>query len=219
MSKITLFGIKSLFVDFNQARHPKISNNKVFGYSGLLLAFAPMAIYLLLISVVLAWPNVMTALGLQPFVDYVAYDLQLEGYLNLAKLQLWGPDYEVYYFYMQSASILIVGTFVVIIPIYVLFMAILFSDALYQMSRMYSFGVKCIIFIVFNSSAPLLLYYQFIVGPETVSSSRGRNEFPVSSEVLHWVGFLVLYASFLLHNCIFAVGLIRIGRLGMAARR
>ena len=60
MSKITLFGIKSLFVDFNQARHPKISNNRLFRYLMLLLLFAPPAIYLLLISVVLAWPNVMT---------------------------------------------------------------------------------------------------------------------------------------------------------------
>ena len=210
MSKITLFGIKSLFVDFNQARHPKISNNRLFRYLMLLLLFAPPVIYLLLISVVLAWPNVMTSLGLQPFVDYVAYDLQLEGYLNLAKLQLWGRDYEVYYFYMQSASILIVGTFVVIISIYILFIAVFFSDVLCQASRAWSTTAKYVVSLFCNSFLLFCLYDQFIVGPELISSSRGRNEFPVSSEVLNWASFLMAYAVFFLCNCTFAVGLKRI---------
>ena len=106
-------------------------NGNLFIYLLTSIQLGPAGIYLSLISVVLARPEVLTSLGLQPFVDYVTYELQFEGYKNLVTQQLWGPDFEVYYFQMSAAALLIVGILGIVTCISTTMSAMLLPDLLY----------------------------------------------------------------------------------------
>ena len=75
----------------------------------LILFLGPMPIYLSLIIVVMVWPEILNALGLQGFVHYVTYDLQRDAHLNLLRaFPRCPPEFEVYFFHMQAASMLII---------------------------------------------------------------------------------------------------------------
>ena len=108
-----------------------MKNRNLFGCLLTAMFFVPALVYLSLIGVVLAKPEVLTLFGLQPFVDYVTFELQFKGYKNLVTQQLWGPGFEVYYFQMSAAAMLIVGILAFVTCIWVTILAVLFSDLFY----------------------------------------------------------------------------------------
>ena len=177
-----------------------MKNGNLFYYLLTLTKFGPTLIYLSLISVVLARPEVLTSLGLQPFVDYVTYELQFDGYKNLVTQQLWGPDFEVYYFQMSAATILIVGILATVICISITILAMLFPNLLYYITifwrvRKYRFGQ--FVFTAMLICMPYVLYY----APETIDSGHRRVSLLLHMSVMGWAGFVLMWSVFTLIVC------------------
>ena len=149
-------------------------------------------IHLLLISVVLARPEVLNLLGLQPFVDYVTYGWKFEGYKNLVTQQLWDLDFEVYYFQMFAASILIAGIFATITFIWLTVVAVLFPGEFYYQTRpvrkqrLYSTYVALIGATVF---IPFFLFYN----QEQINIRSKRYEILIYTDVMGWILFVWLW--------------------------
>ena len=94
-----------------------------------ILLLCPMLVYLSLIIIVVAWPDVMNALGLQAFVHWVTYDLQPDARLSILRaFPPCPPGSEVWFFYMQAASMLIVGPLMIVVSIVVMSLARAFPD-------------------------------------------------------------------------------------------
>ena len=168
------------------------NGNLVFNLM-LSLQIAPTSIYLALITIVLVKPEVMTLLGLQPFVDYVAYELQLNAYQNLVTQQLWEPGFEVYYFYMNAASMLIAGMIATVVCICVIMMAVLVPDVFYEYTKLWRrremFWPRLVLFLLF-----VYALYHVCVGPATVNSRRDFYEFLLYQDVVVWItAFWVYY--------------------------
>ena len=168
-------------------------NGNLFVYLLTSMQLGSTTIYLSLISVVLVRPEVLTSLGLQPFVDYVTYELQFEGYKNLVTQQLWGPDFEVYYFQMSAAALLIVGILVIVICISTTILAMLFPDLLYYKTRLER--MQKYWFRPFALSA-LLIYmpYALFYSPETVSHSLNTHKILLYRDAGGWAGFVFTWS-------------------------
>ena len=91
-------------------------------YFRLLVLTGPATI-LITASIVAVWPGVVAQLGFQPFVDYLMFESQLEGYKNL--LLLGDPGFTDYFFTIHAQNIL-VGVPVITFTVFftVLYMAI-----------------------------------------------------------------------------------------------
>ena len=184
--------------DIARKREKKLrsmKNGNLFFYLLTLTQFGPAVIYLSLISVVLARPEVLTSLGLQPFVDYVTYELQFDGYKNLVTQQLWGPDFEVYYYQMNAAAILIVGILAIVIYIWVTILAMLFSDLLYYQlifNRMRKYQFTQYVYIALIICLPYILFYS----PETVHSGSRRSSTLLYRNAGGWAGFVLIWSFF-----------------------
>ena len=168
-------------------------NGNLFIYLLTSMQLGPAGIYLSLISVVLARPEVLTSLGLQPFVDYVTYELQFEGYKNLVTQQLWGPDFEVYYFQMSAAALLIVGILGIVTCISTTMLAMLFPDLLYYKTRFermrkYWFGQFVLI--------AMLIYipYALFDSPESVSDWSNTHKILLYRDAGGWAGFVFIWS-------------------------
>ena len=151
------------------------------------------AIYLSLISVVLARPEVLTSLGLQPFVDYVTYELQFKGYKNLVTQQLWGSDFEVYYFQMSAAALLIVRILAIVICISTTILAMLFPDLLYyktRFERMRKYWFRPFALVA------LLIYmlYALFYSPETVNHWSRTHKILLYRDAGGWAGFVFIWS-------------------------
>ena len=105
---------------------------KINLYITLSLWFGPVMVYLLLIIFVVAWPKVMDAFGLQHFVDYVTYDLQLDAHHLIGTFPRCPPELEVYFFYMQAASMLIIGSLSAFAFLFVLLLTLNFKELFYN---------------------------------------------------------------------------------------
>ena len=145
-----------------------------------------------LISVVLASQIVLNLLGLQPFVDYVTYGWKFEGYKNLVTQQLWDLDFEVYYFQIFAASILIAGIFATITFIWLTVVAVLFPGEFYYQTRpvrkqrLYSTYVALIGATVF---IPFFLFYN----QEQINIRSKRYEILIYTDVMGWILFVWLW--------------------------
>ena len=174
---------------------------KISLYMVLSLWLVPSIVYLLLIIVVVASPKVMISLGLQPIVDYVAYELQPEAYSNLLTRPSCPPEMEVYFFYVQAASILIIGSIFFFVSILVLFLARAFPIVFYNPwmefeTKKYKFFVSWIIlFLLFLSTSRYLLQ-----GPIGTIDRSGCGTFPfrfiVAWMTLYWLYFFLNYIAY-----------------------
>ena len=170
-------------------------NGNLFFYLLTLTQLGPAVIYLSLISVVLARPEVLTSCGLQPFVDYVTYELQFEGYKNLVRQQLWGPDFEVYYFQMSAAALLIAGILAIVICISTTILAMLFPDLLYYKTiyarmRKHRFGQFVLAAIV------IYIPYLLFEAPEIIHGGYRRVSLFLHMSVMGWGGFVLTWGVF-----------------------
>ena len=171
-----------------------MKNRNLFSCLLTVMFFVPALVYLSLIGVVLARPEVLTLFGLQPFVDYVTYELQFNGYKNLVTQQLWGPGFEVYYFQMSAAAILIVGILSFVICIWVTILAVLFSDLFYCRVKYFRnrkswFGQ--IFFMVLIIFCLYILFYS----PEIVDRRNRSPSILLYRDAVGWAGFLVLWST------------------------
>lgn len=104
------FSKRKSAIDSTHEYHPATvfyEKNKVRGILLGSLVLGNSAIYIGLISVVLLKPEIMGALGLEPFIQYMMHEAQPGGYKNL--VQLSGTEFASYFFYFHAASILIFG--------------------------------------------------------------------------------------------------------------
>ena len=178
----------------------KINARTLIFVTELCLWAVSMGTYLLLICVVLIWPEVMTSLGLQPFVDYVTYDLQFDAHLNLSKQQLWGPDFEVYYFYVQAASILIIATFLFISSVVALCLTLLFFEVYCELydevfSSMLSWKLS-VILLVFIPVFLLLSHDLLFEGPNSISDFDRGYGLVLYNTILRW--FIILWMHYII---------------------
>ena len=170
-------------------------------YMVLSLWLVPSMVYLLLIIVVVASPKVMISLGLQPFVDYVAHELHPEAYSNLLTRPSCPPEMEVYFFYVQAASILIIGSIFCFVSILVLLLALAYPNAFYNPwmkfdPTKYKFCISwLILFLLFLSTSWYLLQ-----GPIGTIDRSGCGTFPVRFIVawmtLYWLYFFLNYIAY-----------------------
>ena len=168
----------------------------------------PSVVYFLLIRAVIAQPEVMTSLGLEPFVDYVIYDFQFEDYVNLVQLHSVEPEFAMSLFYIHAASMLIVGAFLVIVSVGMLALPMFFPNVIYEMSRgFYGKGgrrskiLRLCIFLFLVVFFPTL-YDLYIRGPEHTFIHKGvygRSIQPPYGGVFAWLSvfsmhFIIMFA-------------------------
>ena len=174
---------------------------KISLYMVLSLWLVPSMVYLLLIIVVVASPKVMISFGLQPFVDYVAYELQPEAYSNLLTRPSCLPEMEVYFFYVQAASILIIGSIFCFVSILVLLLARAFPNAFYNPwmefePKKYKFCRSWIILFLFFLSTLWYLH----PGPVGALGSTGCGtvtfRYILAWMTLYWLYFFLNYIAY-----------------------
>ena len=174
----------------------------------LILFLGPMPIYLSLIIVVMVWPEVLNALGLQAFVHYVTYDLQLDARLNLINaFPPCPPEFEVYFFHMQAASMLIIGPLLVATPVVVMTLARVFPDKFYgKFPEMIKF--KCCVVVIGLLFLFLYVLYDLLEGPSGTLGTMG-----CAPNLYKYIGkWMLVYWLFLILAAIMCVYFITIRR-------
>ena len=68
-------------------------------------------VYIIVIVAVLIKPEIMAMVGLLPFIEYLMYEVQTEGYHNLLRLR--DHEFAVYFFHFHAANILLHGLAIV----------------------------------------------------------------------------------------------------------
>ena len=169
---------------------------KINLYITLSLWFGPVMVYLLLIIFVVAWPKVMDAFGLQPFVDYVTYDLQRDAHLNLTNaFPPCPPDLEVYFFYMQAASMLIIGAFSCLAFMLVLLLTLNFKELFYNPRiKQGKFIIGQLPFVAYGS---LYFLHELLAGPIGFLGKSGCGTILVryiaAWMLLYWCNLFFMY--------------------------